>query len=107
MQVKASFICYPPRLFVILQAEYIPMPLSPEQIAKIRQKEEATPDALKRNPLNDYTEGWFHVTLNVRGEAGHQPRDVHGDERTGTHDSEEARWMVEKDHPLPLLRRGE
>ena len=27
------------------------------------------PDALKRNPLNDYTEGWFHVTLNVRGEA--------------------------------------
>ena len=69
MQVKAGFICYPPRLFVILQAEYKPMPLSPEQIAKIRQKEEATPDALKRNPLNDYTEGWFHVTLNVRGEA--------------------------------------
>ena len=27
------------------------------------------PDALKRNPFNDYTEGWFHVTLNVRGEA--------------------------------------
>ena len=27
------------------------------------------PDALKRNPLNDYTEGWFHVTLNTRGEA--------------------------------------
>lgn len=45
------------------------MPLTPEQIAKIRQKEAATPDALKRNPLNDYTEGWFHVTLNVRGEA--------------------------------------
>ncbi len=45
------------------------MTLTPEQIAKIRQKEADTPDALKRNPLNDYTEGWFHVTLNVRGEA--------------------------------------
>ena len=31
--------------------------------------EAETPDALKRNPLNDYTEGWFHVTLNTRGEA--------------------------------------
>lgn len=45
------------------------MPLTPEQIAKIRRKETETPDALKRNPLNDYTEGWFHVTLNVRDEA--------------------------------------
>lgn len=45
------------------------MSLTPEQIAKIRQKETETPDALKRNPLNDYTEGWFHVTLNVRGDA--------------------------------------
>ena len=45
------------------------MPLTPEQLAKIRKKEAETPDALKRNPLNDYTEGWFHVTLNVRGEA--------------------------------------
>ena len=45
------------------------MPLTPEQIAKIRKKEAETPDALKRNPLNDYTEGWFHVTLSVRGEA--------------------------------------
>lgn len=45
------------------------MPLTPEQIAKIRRKEAETPEALKRNPLNDYTEGWFHVTLNVRGEA--------------------------------------
>lgn len=43
--------------------------LTPEQIAKIRQKEAATPDALKRDPLSAYTEGWFHVTLNVRGEA--------------------------------------
>ena len=45
------------------------MTLSPEQIAKIRQKEADTPDALKRNPLNDYMVGWFHVTLNVRREA--------------------------------------
>ena len=45
------------------------MALTPEQIAKIRKKEEETPDALKRNPLNDYTEGLFHVTLDVRGEA--------------------------------------
>ena len=46
-----------------------PMPLTPEQIAKIRRKEAMMPEALKRNPLNDYTEGWFHVTLNTRGEA--------------------------------------
>lgn len=45
------------------------MPLTPEQIAKIRRKEAETPDALKRNPLNNYTEGWFHVTLNTRGKA--------------------------------------
>lgn len=42
------------------------MPLSPEQVAKIRQKESKKPDALKRDPLNDYTEGWFHVTLSTR-----------------------------------------
>lgn len=45
------------------------MPLTPEQIAKIRQKEAEMPEALKRNSLYDYTEGWLHVTLNVRGEA--------------------------------------
>lgn len=45
------------------------MLLTPEQIAKIRQKEAETPDALKRDPLCKYTEGWFHVTLNVRSEA--------------------------------------
>lgn len=45
------------------------MRLTPEQIAKIRKKEAETPDALKRNPLYDYIEGWFHVTLNTRGEA--------------------------------------
>ena len=43
--------------------------LTPEQIAKIRAKEAAMPDALKRDPLSKYTEGWFHVTLNVRDEA--------------------------------------
>ena len=45
------------------------MRLTPEQIAKIRKKEEETPDALKRDPLSAYTEGWFHVTLNVRDEV--------------------------------------
>ena len=45
------------------------MPLTPRQIAKIRQKEASTPDALKRNPLSRYTEGWFHVTLNVHDKA--------------------------------------
>lgn len=43
--------------------------LTPEQIAKIRSKEAATPEALKRDPFSNYTEGWFHVTLNVRDEA--------------------------------------
>lgn len=45
------------------------MPLTSEQIAKIRQKEAETPEAQKRDPLSKYTEGWFHVTLNVRNEA--------------------------------------
>lgn len=45
------------------------MPLTPEQKAKIRMKEAETPDALKRNPLYKYKEGWFHVTLNTRCEA--------------------------------------
>lgn len=45
------------------------MSYTPERIAKIRQREADTPDALKRNPLNNYTEGWFHVTLNVRDES--------------------------------------
>lgn len=43
--------------------------LTAAQIAKIRQKEAATPDALKRNPLSNYFEGYFFVTLNTRGEA--------------------------------------
>lgn len=45
------------------------MSLTAGQIEKIRQKEAATPDALKRDTLSMYTEGWFHVTLNVRDEA--------------------------------------
>lgn len=49
--------------------KYVHMSLTPEQIAKIRQKEAEMPDALKRNPLNDYNEGWFHVTLNTRDKA--------------------------------------
>lgn len=52
-----------------LLPEHNIMPLSPEQIAKIRKKQQETPEALKRDPLNEYIEGWFHVTLNVRGEA--------------------------------------
>lgn len=45
------------------------MPLTPEQLAKIREKEESLDEAHRRNPLNDYTEGWFHITLNVRKES--------------------------------------
>lgn len=43
--------------------------LTAAQIAKIRQKEAATPDALKRDPLSNYFEGYFFVTMNTRGEA--------------------------------------
>lgn len=39
--------------------------LTPEQQAKIRQKEAITPDSLKRDPFTNYTEGYFHITLNV------------------------------------------
>ena len=45
------------------------MTLTPEQQVKIRKKEECTPEALKRDPLSNYREGYFHVTLNTRGEA--------------------------------------
>lgn len=45
------------------------MPLTPEQIAKIRQKEAELSDAQKRAPNVNYYEGWFHVTLNVRDEV--------------------------------------
>lgn len=43
--------------------------LTPEQLAKIRAKEAATPDALKRDALTDYREGYFFVTLNTRDYA--------------------------------------
>ena len=43
--------------------------LTPAQIAKIRQKEAALPDALKRDPNVNYYEGWFFVTLNTRNEV--------------------------------------
>lgn len=45
------------------------MALTPEQLAKIQQKESALPDALKRDALTNYREGYFFVTLNTRGEA--------------------------------------
>lgn len=43
--------------------------LTPEQLAKIRQKDANTPEALKRDANVDYYEGWFFVTLNTRNEA--------------------------------------
>ena len=45
------------------------MSLTSGQLAKIRKKEEETSDALKRDSLSNYREGYFHVTLNTRGEA--------------------------------------
>ena len=45
------------------------MPLSPEQIAIIRKKEAAKPDALKRDNLTNYREGYFFITLNTRNES--------------------------------------
>lgn len=42
------------------------MPLSPECIAKIKQKEAETPESLKRDSNVDYYHGWFFVTLNTR-----------------------------------------
>lgn len=43
--------------------------LTPGQQAKMRQKIAAAPDALKRDPLSDYREGWFFVTLNTHDES--------------------------------------
>ena len=43
--------------------------LTPERKAKMRQKEASMPEALRRDPLTDYTEGWFFVTLNTRGDV--------------------------------------
>lgn len=43
--------------------------LTPEQKAKIQQKEASMADALKRDALTNYREGYFFVTLNTRGES--------------------------------------
>ncbi|MDO4195612.1 MAG: hypothetical protein Q4D33_05605 [Prevotellaceae bacterium] len=43
--------------------------LTEAQLAKIRAKEAATPDALKRDALTNYREGVFFVTLNTRDYA--------------------------------------
>lgn len=45
------------------------MPLTPEQLAKMAQKDNATPDALKRNASTNYFEGHFFITLNTRDYA--------------------------------------
>ena len=42
------------------------MPLTPEQLAKIAQKDAALPAALKRNATTNYYEGYFFITLNTR-----------------------------------------
>ena len=45
------------------------MALTQRQKDIIDRKKAALDDALKRQPLKDYFEGWYHVTLNTRGEA--------------------------------------
>lgn len=45
------------------------MPLTPEQLAKIAQKDAALPAALKRNATTNYYEGCFFITLNTRNYA--------------------------------------
>lgn len=45
------------------------MAYTPEQIAMIRKKEACLSPAHRRDPLTQYTEGYFHVTLNVRDGA--------------------------------------
>ena len=42
------------------------MHLADWQKAKVKEKEDALPDALKRDSLTDYREGFFFVTLNTR-----------------------------------------
>lgn len=42
------------------------MPLTPEQLAKIAQKDAVQPTALKRNASTNYYEGYFFITLNTR-----------------------------------------
>lgn len=45
------------------------MSYTDEQKEKMRQKEAALPDALKRDALSNYFEGYFFVTLNTRDES--------------------------------------
>ena len=45
------------------------MALTSGQKEMMRKKDAALDDALKRDPLKDYFEGWYHVTLNTRDEA--------------------------------------
>ena len=45
------------------------MALTQRQKDIIDRKKAALYDALRRQPLKDYFEGWCHVTLNTRGEA--------------------------------------
>ena len=45
------------------------MAFTPEQLAKIAQKEASLPDALKRNTMTNYREGYFFITLNTRNYA--------------------------------------
>ena len=45
------------------------MPLTPEQLAKIAQKDAALPAALKSNATTNYYEGYFFITLNTRNYA--------------------------------------
>ena len=42
------------------------MHLADWQKAKVKEKEDALPDALKRDSLTDYREGFFFVTLYTR-----------------------------------------
>ncbi len=45
------------------------MHFTPEQIAKIHEKEATLPSAYKRDSLADYREGYFFVTLNTRDDV--------------------------------------
>ena len=45
------------------------MAFTPEQLAKIQQKEDNLPSAFRRNTLTNYHEGYFFITLNTRGYA--------------------------------------
>ena len=41
------------------------MSLTPEQLAKIQQKESTLPDALRRDALTNYREGYFWLSGKV------------------------------------------